>query len=966
MHSELREVDDDIEFLGRVLSQVEDDDPNLPLLLACLGETYEKRYELSADPNDNKNTIEYSELALALTPEDDESLLDLLATLGSAHIQRFQRLGHADDTEKAIEYNSRALSITPDDDPALARRLSNLAVSYKMRFERLGELGDIEKAIEYDSRAVTATPDDHPHLTEHLSKLGWSYAHRFHRLGRLDDLETAILHQTRGLALAPDGHQRLPIMLVNLGAAHTDRFELLGEISDIMKAIEYRRRAVDLTPDGHPLMPTLLVNLGASRLHRFQHLGDMIDLENAIEHKSRALGLTPTDHPGIVMVLSNLGTAHAIRFQRLDELNDLEKSIEYQSRALALAPIDDPSLLLCRSNLGGSYGHRFQRLGDLKDLDKAIECVAYVLAKTTTDHPQFCWWHFNYAISHILYYEHTANPSHLQDSLNSFRTASKSISGSPRDRFQFARRWALRASKHSSLNCIEAYQTALDLLPQFIWLGATTDQRYQDLLITGTLAVDAASAAILSLDYSLALEWVEHARCVVWNQSLMLRSPVDQLQSSHPNLADRFQTVAKQLHIAGSKSRDSQAFATDFITVERVAQEHRRLAREYNELLSEIRTLSGFEDFLQSIKADRLMRATHYGPIIVIVCHKQACDALIVSPKEDSVNHLPLPNFDWRKAQSACTAIETSLRHKLLRERGFKRFENPGEKDQFEGVLLDLWNSIVKPVLDCLGYMNNFTGALPHITWCPTGPISFLPLHAAGDYSQPRSRVFDYVISSYIPTLTALLATTPSSLNKSSRILGIGLAVTPGHNPLPGTTRELASLQSHIENEIEYSQLMDSQATITSVLDAMEQHDWVHLACHAHQNVNDPTKSGFFLSDGILDLAAINRRAFKSKGLAFLSACQTATGDERLPDEVLHLASGMLMAGYSSVIATMWSIVDDDAPFVADKVYGRLMKEKKVGNGEAGKALHDAVAELREKVGEKSFGRWVPYIHIGS
>ncbi|EUC59236.1 CHAT domain protein, partial [Rhizoctonia solani AG-3 Rhs1AP] len=120
------------------------------------------------------------------------------------------------------------------------------------------------------------------------------------------------------------------------------------------------------------------------------------------------------------------------------------------------------------------------------------------------------------------------------------------------------------------------------------------------------------------------------------------------------------------------------------------------------------------------------------------------------------------------------------------------------------------------------------------------------------------------------------------------------------------------------------------------------------------------------LSDGTLDLASINRRSFKNKGLAFLSACQTATGDEQLPDEAIHLASGMLMAGYSSVIATMWSVRDEDAPFVADKVYAKLMKDGKLGNGEAGKALHHAVAELRNKIGEQKFECWVPYIHIGS
>ncbi|KDN43578.1 hypothetical protein RSAG8_05955, partial [Rhizoctonia solani AG-8 WAC10335] len=280
-------------------------------------------------------------------------------------------------------------------------------------------------------------------------------------------------------------------------------------------------------------------------------------------------------------------------------------------------------------------------------------------------------------------------------------------------------------------------------------------------------------------------------------------------------------------------------------------------------------------------------------------------------------------------------------------------------------MLAVLWYDVVKPVLDFLGFTNCVpVGNLPHITWCPTGALTFLPLHAAGDYDHPQSRVFNYVISSYTPTLTALLESTPHSLTCDSRVLAIGQASTPGHSPLPGTTRELANVRCRVENKAGYSQLIDNQAT--AVLDAMEQHDWVHLACHAHQNVNDPTESGFFLHDGTLDLAAINQRSFKGKGLAFLSACQTATGDGNLPDEAVHLASGMLMAGYSSVIATMWSVVDEDAPFVADIVYSELMVEGKVGNGEAGKALHNAVAGLRKRIGEEKFERWVPYIHIGS
>ncbi|CAE7200089.1 unnamed protein product [Rhizoctonia solani] len=342
----------------------------------------------------------------------------------------------------------------------------------------------------------------------------------------------------------------------------------------------------------------------------------------------------------------------------------------------------------------------------------------------------------------------------------------------------------------------------------------------------------------------------------------------------------------------------------------------------------------------------------------------------MVLPNRNAVTHLLLPSFSAKKARAAHSTIRSFLTRKGIRERGFSPLHKPERQNNsdFGDVLMILWTDIVKPVLDFLGLATHIPGdRLPHITWCPTGAASFLPLHAAGDYDQPTgSRVFDYVISSYTPTLTALLASTPSTLSCNSQVLSIGQPNTPGHNELPGTITELKHIKAHVENRAGYSELTGAQATAEAVLNAMEQHDWVHLACHAHQNVYDPTKSGFFLHDGTLDLVAINRRSFKNKGLAFLSACQTAKGDETLPNEAVHLASGMLMAGYSSVIATMWSVGDTEAPFVADKVYGQLMKTGTLGNGEAGRALHDAVEALRGRVGEKDFGLWVPFIHIGS
>ncbi|KAK0502203.1 hypothetical protein EDD18DRAFT_683723 [Armillaria luteobubalina] len=98
-----------------------------------------------------------------------------------------------------------------------------------------------------------------------------------------------------------------------------------------------------------------------------------------------------------------------------------------------------------------------------------------------------------------------------------------------------------------------------------------------------------------------------------------------------------------------------------------------------------------------------------------------------------------------------------------------------------------------------------------------------------------------------------------------------------------------------------------------------------------------------------------------------LHATPPQAGDESLSEESVHLAAGMLMAGYQSVIATLWSIRDADAPLVADEVYSQLFSDGEPDSGNATVALHHAVQSLRKRVEDDpdSFVRWVPFIHVG-
>ncbi|KAF6742550.1 CHAT domain-containing protein [Ephemerocybe angulata] len=154
----------------------------------------------------------------------------------------------------------------------------------------------------------------------------------------------------------------------------------------------------------------------------------------------------------------------------------------------------------------------------------------------------------------------------------------------------------------------------------------------------------------------------------------------------------------------------------------------------------------------------------------------------------------------------------------------------------------------------------------------------------------------------------------------------------------------------------------------------MEKFSSVHLACHASQDARDPLKSRFLFHEGSLELSAVLKRNLENADLAFLSACQASAGAQKLPDEAVHLAAGMLAAGYRRVVATMWSIGDRHAPDIAFDFYQRLQDLRdpaSKGGFEAtysAHALHYAIQQLRDRLDDNSdqaLLAWIPYVHFG-
>lgn len=140
-------------------------------------------------------------------------------------------------------------------------------------------------------------------------------------------------------------------------------------------------------------------------------------------------------------------------------------------------------------------------------------------------------------------------------------------------------------------------------------------------------------------------------------------------------------------------------------------------------------------------------------------------------------------------------------------------------------------------------------------------------------------------------------------------------------------------------------------------------HSWVHFACHGEQNLADPSRGGVLVRDGALTVTDLSSQQYQGE-FAYLSGCKTAVGGVNLPDEAITLAAALHFTGYRHVIATLWSVWDQQAAQVATDVYQAMVPEGVLRADRAARALHHAVRRLRAEARDRP-SVWTPFAHTG-
>ena len=246
---------------------------------------------------------------------------------------------------------------------------------------------------------------------------------------------------------------------------------------------------------------------------------------------------------------------------------------------------------------------------------------------------------------------------------------------------------------------LQAYACAVSLIPQAAWMGSTIEDRHKALESIGELASKAAAAAVQCSQPDLALEWLEQGRSVVWGQTLQLRSPIDILRERDPTLAKRLTEISRAL--------ESNSETADWS--EESGRQLRGFSLEWEAILTEVRKLDGFEDFLGPKKVAQLLPAASVCPVVVLNAHEDGCDALVLMADAGEVIHIPL-SFTSKRALQLVDSLANArygrslARHPLSNDRHLqinrKVKESPDQR--IRGLLAELWNSLVKPVLEAL------------------------------------------------------------------------------------------------------------------------------------------------------------------------------------------------------------------------------------------------------------------------
>ncbi|MET7394047.1 CHAT domain-containing protein [Dactylosporangium sp. NPDC005572] len=885
-----------------------------------------------------------------------------LSGLGMCLVRLHERTGDEGAVDEAVTVLRAATAGLPADEPGVSRVWANLGLALLRRMERSGDLGPLDEAVSAHERAAATTvtaPATHAQIVANLGNTQMFAARQTGDGARLD---AAVAAFRRAAGIVPAGHPALPGVFAGLadalvakavaagdtallveanavldralrhvGPADPDRpvhlnqratalrtsFARVGDVAALDDAIACLREAVQLAPATGPDRLTYRSNLALALRNRFEYTSDRASLGEAEQLLRGVVAEVPAGHPACPTYLAEL--AHCLHRAGVETRAEepLRESVELLRTAVARSPAGSPEQLLHLSNLGGTLLSLGGSSADDAVLAEGVGVLTDAVGRLDPDNFELADVLLNLGDGHRARFRRGGGREAFTAATAAYRRLAGTAQATTLHRAMAAQRLGhLHADDGDLRSARDAFRTAVGLLDLVAWLGLHRDDQERLLVEFSGLAGSAAAVAVALDDPDGALEILEQGRGVLLTRTLNLRSDADEVRVRAPVLAERLVTLHRQL--------------------ESPVPGRQRLALERDAVVAQIRAVPGLAAFLEPPRVGDLRATADGRAVIVVNLSRYRCDALVLTA--GATRAVPLPDL---RLDDAAARVNELHRTKTAEDRDAV----------LPATLAWLWDTVVGPVLDA--------GVVPPdrpVWWVPTGPLSFLPLHAAGHPATGGAgdrSALDRVVSSYTPTVASLGRAGPGS---AAAPVVFSLPETAGQPALPRAAREADLVRALFGDAV--TLVPPERATRAAVLDHLAEADWVHFACHARADPSRPSDSHLVLRDGTLRIREIAGRR-REGALAYLSACATAHGSARLPDESIHICTAFRLAGFTTVIGNLWEVPDAVSARATRHTYAAL------ASSSVARAVNLAARRLRDRYPAHP-SAWAGFVHIGA
>lgn len=708
--------------------------------LLHLGSLLSFRFGEQNQRNDLDEAIFWAKLALDLVPKSNPERPAHLKLLARILSDRFHEDNQKEDLLEAARLMRECLDITPPTHPLRWEYLVELGQILLAQFEQDGNDSDLNEVIRLQGRARKIMPKDSAGQHILLNTLGIALAKRYeHGAGQQSDLDKATVIIREALNLTPPSHRGRLQSLCNLAIVLFLRFHHTNQPGYLDEAILFSREAEKLVihPGNSPHL-SLIESLSMLLSTRFG-VGDpnhQHDIDEAVMLAEKALKMTPPTHSRRPWVYMRLSTRLRLRANRSSQgESDINNAIEYGRQAIRELESSEtgqahPYRHILLVNLSCTLCIEWEIKSNRKDLEESIMLAKRAVSLLPTDHPQHASCLHQLGMTLALAYSTFNEKTYIEDAINAFRGCLKSPSISPSFRFQIAEQWAFTSDTHNHSSAIEAYDTALQLLPQIVTYNLDIHSR-QEVLTNSSVDGIARKAAKCALKHGLpekAAEYLETGRAVFWGQVRRLRSPLSLLLGKNPGLARKLHTLSSELEHGSHRNKINDPFdVSRNLALDKESARLSRLNEELEETLSKIREITGLEDFMKPRSLKMLQTVAVDIPIVFLVPNDDESHCIIVMA--ESVSHISIPKFDtetldsfvsWLRlaiAQSRVSRASSELDNLMaeaaelhdMKDRLKGKRVAPGPSSTvssdsvFRSILTCLWVYVVEPVLKRLG-----------------------------------------------------------------------------------------------------------------------------------------------------------------------------------------------------------------------------------------------------------------------